>query len=80
MFTLALSHRSSSAIPASGSVTSAIFMAARRVARWTKIRSGRRLLHAMDDNMLSDIGISRSEIDSATEYGRGYRLGPNYRL
>ena len=55
-------------------------MAARRVARWTKIRSDRRLLHAMDDNMLSDIGISRSEIDSATEYGRGYQLGPSYRL
>ena len=76
MSTLAPSHRSSSAILASGSV-SAIFMAARRVARWTKIRSDRRLLQAMDDNMLSDIGISRSEIDSATEYGRGYRLGVN---
>ena len=77
MSTLAPSHRPTSAILASGSVTSAIIMAARRVARWTKIRSDRRLLQAMDDSMLSDIGIARSEIDNATLYGRGYRPGVN---
>lgn len=43
---------------------------ARRVTRYLRIRRDRRLLQAMPDYLLADIGISRSEIDRATRYGR----------
>jgi uncharacterized protein YjiS (DUF1127 family) len=43
---------------------------ARAIRRWMKIRRDRRLLQAMPDYLLSDIGLSRGEIDYATERGR----------
>jgi uncharacterized protein YjiS (DUF1127 family) len=53
---------------------------ARRIRRRLKVRADRRALQSMPDYILADIGICRGEIDSATEYGRGYPLGPSYRL
>ena len=80
MTTLAPSHRLPNAILASNPLTFAAVVLARRVRRWLKIREDRRLLQALPDHLLSDIGISRGEIEAATEYGRHYPLGPSYRL
>ena len=38
---------------------------------WKEMRSARRLLQAMPDGLLSDIGISRGSIDHAAVFGRG---------
>jgi uncharacterized protein YjiS (DUF1127 family) len=57
-----------------------MLVVSRRIRRKLKVRADRKLLQAMPDYLLSDIGISRSQIDSATRYGRDYPLGPNYRL
>jgi uncharacterized protein YjiS (DUF1127 family) len=46
---------------------------ARAIRRWMKIRRDRRLLQTLSDHLLSDIGISRSEIEYATQYGRAPR-------
>jgi uncharacterized protein YjiS (DUF1127 family) len=78
--TLAPSLRSPNAIMASNPITFAAVIFARRVGRWLKIREDRRALQAMPDYLLSDIGISRGEIEAATQYGRHYPLGPSYRL
>ena len=80
MTTLAPSHRLPNAILASNPLTFAVVVMARRVGRWLKIREDRRLLQAMPDYLLSDIGVSRGEIEAATRYGRDYPLGPAYRL
>jgi len=78
--TLAPSHRLPNAILASNPLTFAAVVLTRRVRRWLKIREDRRLLQALPDYLLSDIGISRGEIEAATQYGRHYPLGPSYRL
>src|SRR5687767_14972439 len=78
--TLAPSHRLPNAIMASNPFIFAAVLFARRVSRRLKIREDRRALQAMPDYLLSDIGISRGEIEGATEYGRHYPLGPSYRL
>lgn len=80
MTTLAPSHRLPNAIMASNPFIFAAVLFARRVSRRLKIREDRRALQAMPDYLLSDIGISRGEIEGATEYGRHYPLGPSYRL
>src|SRR5688500_10523799 len=65
---------------ASNPLIFAALVVVRRISRRLKVRADRRALQTMPDYLLADIGISRSEIDSATEYGRGYPLGPSYRL
>jgi uncharacterized protein YjiS (DUF1127 family) len=75
--TLAPSLRLPNAIMASHPLTFAAVVFARRLRRRLKVREDRRLLQAMPDYLLADIGISRGEIESATEYGRHYPLGPS---
>ena len=53
---------------ASGANAVAAFAAKRH-----RISQDRRKLQEMPDSMLKDIGISRSEIDLKTEFGRHYR-------
>ena len=50
------------------------------IRRRLRIRADRKVLQAMPDYLLSDLGISRSQIDSATQFGRDYPLGPSCRL
>jgi len=40
------------------------------LAREYRVRCGVRAMMALDDRMLSDIGLTRTEIDSAALYGR----------
>ena len=80
MTTLAPSLRVPKAILASNPLIFAAVVFARRLRRRLKIREDRRLLQAMPDYLLADIGISRGQIEAATEYGRHYPLGPSYRL
>jgi uncharacterized protein YjiS (DUF1127 family) len=42
----------------------------RSVARWRQARNAMRGLERLDDRMLADIGITRSEIYSAVRRGR----------
>lgn len=44
---------------------------------WKEIRSARRMLQAMPDGLLSDMGVSRGSIDHATAFGRQVRKPPN---
>mgnify|MGYP001348954685 CR=1 FL=1 len=44
--------------------------ALRAYVEWRTLRSAVRVLQAMDDRILADIGMSRSEIQSVV-YGRG---------
>ena len=37
---------------------------------WKEMRSARRLLQAMPDGILSDMGVSRGSIEHATTFGR----------
>ena len=80
MTTLALSPGWWRSAVASNLILFAAIVVVRRIRRNLKIRADRRLLEAMPDHLLSDIGISRSEICSATRYGRDDRPGPDYRL
>lgn len=80
MTTFALARGWSRSAVASNPILFAAVVVVRRIRRKLKIRADRRLLEAIPDYLLSDIGISRSEICSATRYGRDYRLGPDYRL
>lgn len=40
------------------------------VREWWTSRAAARRLHAMDDRMLADIGLSRADIDRAVRKGR----------
>lgn len=40
------------------------------MARFYRTRQGRRMLQSMPNYLLHDLGISRSEIDVVTEFGR----------
>ena len=80
MTTLALSRGWSSTAAASNPILFAAIVVARRIRRRLKIRADRKVLQAMPDYLLSDLGISRSQIDSATQFGRDYPLGPSCRL
>ena len=80
MTTLALSRGWSSTAAASNPILFAALVVARRIRRRMKIRADRRVLQDMPDYMLSDLGISRSEIGGAVQFGRDHPLGPNYRL
>ena len=42
----------------------------RTIARWRLIQDSMRRLERMDDRLLADIGIARSEIYSASRRGR----------
>jgi uncharacterized protein YjiS (DUF1127 family) len=53
----------------------AIVSGVRLFILWKEIRSARRLLQAMPDGMLSDIGVSRGSIEHATAFGRGTLKG-----
>jgi uncharacterized protein YjiS (DUF1127 family) len=44
------------------------------------LRNDRRRLAEMPDYLLADIGISRGEIESVTDFGAIRRLGPSYRI
>ena len=80
MTTLAPSLRVPKAILASNPLIFAAVVFARRLRRRLKVREDQRLLQAMPDYLLADIGISRGQIEAATEFGRHYPLGPSYRL
>lgn len=80
MTTLAFSRGWSTTAAASNPILFAALVVARRIRRNLKVRADRRTLQAMPDHLLSDIGISRSEIDRATDRGRAFQLGPGYRL
>jgi uncharacterized protein YjiS (DUF1127 family) len=41
-----------------------------RIGRRRTIRNDRRLLQAMPDYLLTDIGIARGDIDRAVQFGR----------
>ena len=49
----------------------AIVGGVRLLILWKEIRSARRMLQAIPDGMLSDIGVSRGSIEHATTFGRG---------
>lgn len=80
MSTLALPRHSSREAAPYNKVAFAALMIARRIQRRAGIWKDQRRLQALPDYLLSDIGISRSEIASATEFGRINRLGPSYRI
>ncbi len=40
------------------------------IARWRQARDGMRRLERLDDRLLADIGLTRSQIYSASRYGR----------
>jgi len=71
--TIALSRRQPDAAQGWAPAINAASWAARQIARRLKIRSDRRLLQSMPDYLLADIGISRAEIETATEFGRERR-------
>ena len=79
MSTLAPSHRWFGADVASHPLLFATVVI-RQLRRRLRVRNDRKRLQAMPDYLLADIGISRSEIGSATEFGRLRNHGPNYRL
>lgn len=62
-------------------VPAGIISMALRIARaFSTMRSRRRAIlamHALDDHLLADIGIKRSEIESAARYGRQIRPEDN---
>ena len=59
-------------------VREALIEAGRRIRRWAQRRADRRRFMQYPDHMLRDIGISRSEIDSALRHGRhGRPLDPD---
>jgi uncharacterized protein YjiS (DUF1127 family) len=70
--TLALTSRHPNAALTTSPIARAAVAAARWIYRWQKIRADRALLQAMPDSLLSDIGIGRSSIEHATEFGRGF--------
>jgi uncharacterized protein YjiS (DUF1127 family) len=76
----ALSRGWSRSAVASNPILFAVLVVSRRIRRKLKVRADRSVLQGMPDHLLSDIGISRSEIDSATHSGRNHPFGPNYRL
>jgi uncharacterized protein YjiS (DUF1127 family) len=66
-------HSGMAAPPAqapAAAVLSVVANVGRRLRRWAKLRADRRQLMEYPDHMLRDIGISRSEIDSALRHGR----------
>ena len=80
MSTLALPRRWSVAAAGSHSIVDAIGLFARRVERRVRIWNDQRRLQTLPDYLLDDIGISRGEIPSVTEFGRVRALGPAYRI
>lgn len=44
----------------------------RSIVRWRQTRNNMRALERLDDRMLADIGITRSQIYSAVRQGREY--------
>ena len=48
----------------------AAMLVVRRIRRHLRVGADRRLLQSMPDSMLADIGLSRSGIDRAVQYGR----------
>ena len=80
MTTFVSTARNWSGSDAGAGVLAAVRAAAGQVRRRLAIRNDRRRLAEMPDHLLADIGISRSEIANATEFGRIRRLGPSYRL
>ena len=79
MNTLAPSHRWVGADVASHPFLFATVLV-RHIRRRLRVRKDRKTLQAMPDYLLADIGISRSEIHNATEFGRIRNRGPSYRL
>ena len=79
MTTLAPSHRSFGADVASHPLLFATVVM-RQLRRRLRVNKDRKTLQAMPDYLLADIGISRSEIDNATEFGRVRSRGQAYRL
>jgi len=61
-------------IPSRSRLWNAAALAWRIVARSSERRAARATLHKLDDYLLKDMGVSRSEIDS-TVYGRMHRRG-----
>ncbi len=53
-----------------GRILSRAFSAWRAYLRWYERRAAKHHLHQLDDRILRDIGISRSEIDWAIRDGR----------
>lgn len=79
MTTLAPTHRFMGADVASHPLLFATVLM-RQLRRRMRVRNDRKALQALPDYLLADIGISRSEIGSATEFGRIRARGPAYRL
>jgi uncharacterized protein YjiS (DUF1127 family) len=68
--------RSVSAPALAGAILNAVVQAGRGIRRWSQLRADRRRLMEYPDHMLRDIGIARSEIDSALRHGREGRPLP----
>ncbi len=80
MSTLTLPRRWSVAAAGSNGIPDAASMVFRRMERRVRIWQDQRRLQALPDYLLDDIGISRGEIPTATEFGRIRALGPSYRV
>ena len=52
----------------------------RAIVTATKIRAMRRRLEALPDYLLKDVGISRSEIETAIRYGRCISVAHDHKL
>ncbi|MDQ3560910.1 MAG: DUF1127 domain-containing protein [Pseudomonadota bacterium] len=75
MSTIASPRRWLSATASSNRFAFAALMVARRFRRRVRIWEDRRKLQALPDHLLADIGISRSEIERVTDFGRGDPVG-----
>lgn len=64
-------HGSSDRVPVGSLEETIMLNSALILPRWLRRRHDRRILMSMDDRMLADVGISRSQIDLYLSGARG---------
>ena len=80
MSTLAAPSRWSRQAAGSNLIVHAAALFGGAIRRQLKTWSDQRRIQALPDYLLDDLGISRREIGSATEFGRVNRFEPSYRV